>query len=229
MFLLQSELKPWLRDVLFLVVAMFEAKRKGHSIPYRFTVKVSAKSSLGTQGAFSVCSEHFTEEDYTYWFADDLVLRLKRDWLSIPVFLTRYAFCDLSINTVDKPESERRKQKVRHFKASVSLLVKISWFWDFPIWNRGQTDVTWGYFLTNMYIYYKHQPNKNCFHWHTKKNYESPLLISLMLMSRNYVTSPSLPFTWSWAGPLVGFIGTSTCKSGTDWLYQMPLPIFMEL
>ena len=74
----------------------------------------------------AVCSEHFKEEDYTNRFADDLVRRLKRDEIGVCVFPTRHAPCVSSNNDADKPESERSKRKVRHFSASLSLLVRTS-------------------------------------------------------------------------------------------------------
>ena len=74
----------------------------------------------------TVCSKHFTEEDYTNRFADDLVRRLKRDGIDVCVLPTRHAPCVSSNNAVDKPESYRSKRKVRHFSSSDSLLVKTS-------------------------------------------------------------------------------------------------------
>ena len=76
----------------------------------------------------AVCSEHFKEEDYTNRFADDLVRRLKRDEIGVCVFPTRHAPCVSSNNDADKPESERSKRRVRHFSASLSLLVRTSSF-----------------------------------------------------------------------------------------------------
>ena len=61
----------------------------------------------------AVCSEHFTEEDNTNRFADDLVRRLKRDGIGVCVFPTKHARCVLSHQAADKPESERSKRKVR--------------------------------------------------------------------------------------------------------------------
>ena len=74
----------------------------------------------------SVCSEHFTEEDYTNRFADDLVRRLKRDEIGGCVFPTKHARCVLNDKAADKPESKRSKRKVRYFSASVCLPVKTS-------------------------------------------------------------------------------------------------------
>ena len=76
----------------------------------------------------AVCSEDFTEEDYTNRFAEDLVQRLKRDEIGVCVFPTRQARSVLSNNALDKPETERSKWKVRYFAASVSLRVKTSRF-----------------------------------------------------------------------------------------------------
>ena len=71
----------------------------------------------------AMCSEHFTEEDYTNRFADYLVRRLKRDEIGVCVFLSKHARCVSSHQAADKPESERSKRKVRYFSASVSLPV----------------------------------------------------------------------------------------------------------
>ena len=76
----------------------------------------------------AVCSEHFTEEDYTNRFADDLVRRLKRDEIGICVFPTRHARSVLSNNAADKPESERSKRKVRNFSTSFGLHFRTSRF-----------------------------------------------------------------------------------------------------
>ena len=71
----------------------------------------------------AMCSEHFTEEDYTNRFADYLVRRLKRDEIGVCVFPSKHARCVSSHQAADKPESERSKRKVRYFSASVSLPV----------------------------------------------------------------------------------------------------------
>ena len=71
----------------------------------------------------SMCSEHFTEEDYTDRFADYLARRLKRDEIGVCVFPSKHARCVSSHQAADKPESERSKRKVRYFSASVSLPV----------------------------------------------------------------------------------------------------------
>ena len=71
----------------------------------------------------AMCSEHFTEEDYTNRFADYLVRRLKRDEIGVCVFPSKHGRCVSSHQAADKPESERRKRKVRYFSASVSLPV----------------------------------------------------------------------------------------------------------
>ena len=70
-----------------------------------------------------MCSEHFTEEDYTNRIADYLVRRLKRDEIGVCVFPSKHARCVSSHQAADKPESERSKRKVRYFSASVSLPV----------------------------------------------------------------------------------------------------------
>ena len=123
---------------------MFEEKKKGYSfIPYRFTVKHSEKQRRRRKWVdfvkskrahwepsehSAVCSEHFTEEDYTNRFADDLVRRLKRDEIGVCVFPTRHARSVLSNNAAEKPESERSKRKVRNFSTSFGLHFKTSRF-----------------------------------------------------------------------------------------------------
>ena len=57
----------------------------------------------------AMCSEHFTEEDYTNRFADYLVRRLKRDEIGVCVFPSKHARCVSSHQAADKPESERSK------------------------------------------------------------------------------------------------------------------------
>ena len=71
----------------------------------------------------AMCSEHFTEEDYTNRFVDYLVRRLKRDEIGVCVFPRKHARCVSSHQAADKPESERSKRKARYFSASVSLPV----------------------------------------------------------------------------------------------------------
>jgi len=75
----------------------------------------------------AVCPEHFSEEAYTNWFADDLVRRLKRDEIGVCVFPTKHARCVSSNKAADESESERSKQKVRYSSVLVSLPVETSW------------------------------------------------------------------------------------------------------
>lgn len=119
--------------MLFSAATTFEAKRKGYYfIPY--PLKVSPKSKIDfvkskrnhwepTEHS-AVCSEHFTEENYTNQFADDLVRRLKRDEISIWAFLTKHTHCVSSNQAADKPESERSKRKTSCV-TSLSLVMQL--------------------------------------------------------------------------------------------------------
>ena len=59
----------------------------------------------------AMCSEHFTEKDYTNRFADYLVRRLKRDEIGVCVFPSKHARCvsspQLQINLKVSEANER--------------------------------------------------------------------------------------------------------------------------
>ena len=89
----------------------------------------------------AMCSEHFTEEDYTNRIADYLVRRLKRDEIGVCVFLRKHARCVSSHQAADKPESVRAKQtkgEISQHQQSACHILFINACQDFRIFLQMQ-------------------------------------------------------------------------------------------